>query len=826
MTGSRTPGGRERSLARTAFGRTESAVLHVPEREALVAIEVYVAINADTHPELIERWLTAAPHLPALAVAGQWTDVAVPLWYFEPSRELCVLILPPLLRYLELTERAGALARLAQVPAGEPVARYLLAPRTVTSVAELAALRAAHPRMAPPRLTPARLRVPALPHTPEDLATWQRSLEAQHAELTARSGPHDATARALEELGDDPLSDPSLLGLEEVEVEAQVEARVEIERAEPTDAAARPPKLRDTVDDGLGNLQVSGAPLAELREQPLAVPDAWLVEVMALGRHALSVEGREPTAVVRLALAAARVADARALVGPLDVRLLLHRMPSYPVLTLVLGSPAGLRGDRRGLAVVCLDPAIDRDRAALLALGRSFTIVVEVFEPGRLLRRCILRAPLAENVAYVQRAAREHLRRLAELGSSLSAPRGLEQVLHPDHDLLGQHHPLADELILPPSPDPSSAEKVRVALEQVRRLGEPSAEDYLVCTRGWPLATWRQLRREVMEAAIHWGLALGPELARVAVSEGLARSRRQLVELLLITFEQRRQGGLDLDAAAIAANRAALEREAVGAGVGAVRSAAIASDSDAVVAGSIDLDSSRIPPALEALSVSELVASLREPAARAAACVELCRRRAKEGARAVVESLPDQPRERVAELAARLIALERAAEAPLVAALGNPRPHIRQLAALTLGLLGGDDAAAALVELLLLEPTELWREVARALGQIGPSVLPHLAQAVGQRGASPRAEERAAWAMAQLGAHDGTRAITQIASGHSIMAPIAAKALALVEPATRDQRALLSAPSKDEVRELSRRFFAERRALEQAAVPSELPSIG
>ncbi len=803
--------GQDRAVVRGGFGATESAVLRVREREALVALKVYVAINADTHPELAARWLTAEPHLPALGTAGQWTDVVVPLWFFEPSRELCVLILPPALRYLELSERAAALARLAQVPAGEPVACRYLAPQLATSVAELEALRAAHPTVRPPRITPARLRVPASPPTAEALATWQRTLETQHAELAA----HEAAARALEELGDDPLSDPALLGLEEVEVE--------LERLAP--AAAGPlPKLRDTLDDGVQT--GSAPPAATLRELPLVVPDAWLVEVMALGRHALAVEGHEPTAVVRVALAAARVADARALSGPLEVRLLLHRMPSYPVLTLVIGSPAGLRGDRRSVAVVCLDPAIDRDRAALLALARSFTICVEVFEPGRLLRRGFLSAPLTENVTYVQRAAREHLRRLAELGSSLSAPRGLEQVLHPDHDLLGQHHPFAEELTIPSSPDPASAEKVRAALEQVRKLGEPAAEDYLVCTRGWPLTSWRQLRREVMTAAIHWGLALGPELARVAVSEGLARSRRQLVELLLTTFEQRRQGGLDLDGAAISANRAALEREAVGAGVGAVRSAAIASDSDAVVAGSIDLDSSQIPPALEAASIAELVAALADPVTRAAACLELCRRRAQETAVALVKHLPEQPRERVAELAARIVSLGRAVEAPLLAQLASPLPHLRQLAALMLAAIGGDDATAALVELLLIEPTELWREVARALGQLGPSALPHLAQAVSQRGASPRAEERTAWAMAQLGAHAGTRAITQIASGHSIMAPIAAKALALVEPAKRDLRALLAAPSKEEVRELSRRFFLERRAIEQAAVPTEMPSIG
>ena len=50
-----------------------------------------------------------------------------------------------------------------------------------------------------------------------------------------------------------------------------------------------------------------------------------------------------------------------------------------------------------------------------------------------------------------------------------------------------------------------------------------------MCTRGFPLQRWRELRRHVLESAVAWGIWMGPELAQVAVSEGLARSRRDLV---------------------------------------------------------------------------------------------------------------------------------------------------------------------------------------------------------------------------------------------------------------------------------------------------------
>jgi HEAT repeat protein len=162
------------------------------------------------------------------------------------------------------------------------------------------------------------------------------------------------------------------------------------------------------------------------------------------------------------------------------------------------------------------------------------------------------------------------------------------------------------------------------------------------------------------------------------------------------------------------------------------------------------------------------------------------------------------------QVLAAAIRLGLAVEAPLIAALSSSKAYVRQGAALALGRLRSDDGVAAVANLLLTEPTEIWKEVARALGQVGPQALHHLARTVRDEGSTVFVEERVAWAIAHLGARDCHKAIVQMSSGHSIMAPIAARALLLVDLAARDQQALVSDSATGEItvnRAFSRQFF-------------------
>lgn len=576
----------------------------------------------------------------------------------------------------------------------------------------------------------------------------------------------------------------------------------------------------DTIDEDLSadmsratrQLPPGADPITtEVRDQPVYEPDEWLAHVIAAGASDLTVEhGR-----ARVALAATSIGDADVLRGALDVRVVLHRADAYPVVVLLIGSPAGLRGDRRDqIAAMCLDVSAERDRAVLAQLAKSFEIVLEVFASGRWIRRVLVSAPLADNVAYVLRAADDYLHSLAEAGAQLSASRAMQQVAHPGYDVTGIHHPEAEHFCDRSLVAVRTAVQLRAALDIAERFATPEGEDYLLCVRGFPLVRWRRLRRHVLEQAVTWGIWMGAELARVAVSEGLARSRRDLAHRLHEGFAilQQHPSACDLDPGALAENAAALAREAQSLGVvpGKARTL-IDSEMESVVAGTIDLVPSRPRVPVAAQSIDELVAALEQPEARLPAALELCRRGAERALPAVVAALGRMSRVEAVQVLAASVRLGLSIEAPLIAALGSSKSYVRQGAALALGLLRSDDGVAAIVHLLLTEPTEIWREVARALGQVGPQALHHLARTAREQGASALLEERAAWALAHLAARDCHKAIAQMASGHGLLAPIAAKGLALEETAQRDQQALVSDedfPEPTVNRTFSRQFFA------------------
>ena len=84
---------------------------------------------------------------------------------------------------------------------------------------------------------------------------------------------------------------------------------------------------------------------------------------------------------------------------------------------------------------------------------------------------------------------------------------------------------------------------------------------------------------------------------------------------------------------------------------------------------------------------------------------------------------------------------------------------------------------------------EVWREVARAIGQVGPTALLPLASTYGRLGdkATPAVEERVSWAMAHVAVRGGKAAVETMAGGQSVVAPVAKHALELHASAAKDQ---------------------------------------
>jgi hypothetical protein len=547
--------------------------------------------------------------------------------------------------------------------------------------------------------------------------------------------------------------------------------------------------------------------------------DPWLDKVAANATSTFGVAGGN----VRLALVAGEQI-ARGLGGMVDVRVILHRTATYPVIAFVFGPPAALRvPSPTQLAIVTLDIANDQDRQVLAALARRFEISVDLMNRGKRIRRMKLTAPLAENVGFIIRAAEDHLRGVNAEGVA-SYVRALDLVRGAGYDLLGSQHPDTAEFRDDKLAQLETAQQLRRAIAMARRFARPSREDYLVCTRGFPLPRWRELRRHVLDSAVAWGLWMGPELAQVAVSEGLARSRRDLIARLDRGFETLRKHptAFDIDGDAADDNAKALAEEARALGVELTRpknSAITTSEEASVVSGSIGETPAH--GMSRPRSVEDLITQLEDRQQRVAAALELCDRADPRAAGPVIAAVTKMSRAEAVRVLGMSVKFGDAAKKPLLEGLASSKAFLRHGCALALALLRTEDGTQAVIDLLLTEPTEIWREVARALGQVGPSALLPLASTFGRLGerASPTMSERVAWAMAHVAVRGGKTAVETMAGGASIVAPVARHALELHGSAANDQVRMRpgadgSQPGRDVTvnRAFSRRFFE---ALEQ-----------
>jgi hypothetical protein len=824
---------REFTGYRGALGTTRSRVIRIRDGHSLIGVEVYVSVNADTHPELgaRARGEDSAEALHGITIAGAALEVAMPLLYHEPCRELFVLVLPIALRHREIEERIELYRQLQTESAATPIPSYVLNFDVAVGAESLRDVRARPRSPAATAMRDDRTELHEAELREAELETWQRELELRAAELEQRTGALVRREAALQERQRrfearlhtaQPPDLEAVAGVEYVEYVEYVEPPWDSDVAKESDAIPTTDTIDDELSAGLSSaaagLAVNADPVTtEARDEAIEDPDHWLASVMLTHRCDLRLEKGQ----VRIALASSAVAEVKSLLGPLDVRVVLHRVASYPVIALLFGSPMELRGERSGqVAALCLDLSSQAHRDVLAQLAQRFELTVDLFDQDRWMRRTHLSAPLADNITYLLRAADTHLRLLRDSGACLSAAQACDEVAHTEFDATSAPHRNSAEFRDRQLVQIASADQLRLALPMAQRFARPEGEDYLICVRGFPLQRWRRLRRHVLDRAVIWGIWMGHDLARIAVSEGLARSRRDLVQRMLQGFEmlKRHPTAFDLDDAAVAENAAALDAEAVALGVVAGKRGAIDSELDSVVAGTIDLMPSGPVTPLAQQSGDALLAALDEPATRVAAALELCARGVAAAAEPLVAAVANMSRADAVTVLAMCMRLGPAIERPLILALANSKSYIRQGAALVLSLLHSESGVAAVVDLLLHEPTEIWKEVASALGQVGPLALHHLALAVPGQRISATMEERVAWALAHLGAHTCHHDIAQISRGHSVMAPIAGRALALIEPAMRaGARRKDGGPESTVSQQFSSQFFAALAASPAAA---------
>jgi hypothetical protein len=810
-----------------AVGQTRRQPVHVTDHDgALITVEVVVAVNTRTDRELGEALRRGQLNTVTLA-DGRVLAVTTPVLYHDPDAGLLVLVLAATDRQRELEVRVAHLQALAADPA--PIPRYAVDVEVAFGADDLDRC-----------LQRARRRAGEA----QQLAEWGRELERARSAGLSRAGELDERARMLDARAAElERRERALAGAPAPVAPAAAIA----EPAAVSRSGAAVPVSADfeevTNPIALAEPTVVGVsiPMITLPAGADPVTTTWddrAIDAGAPGRGlsadadwAFTIDG----GVVQLAVRLDRLgagADSPLVRGAVDVHLTLWRHGSYPLIVLALAPPAAIRvGELASCVLLGLDVAAEPDRAALAALARDFVLVVDLVVGAGCVRRVRLTAPLADNVSYLLRAAEDHLRTLhAEGGAPPSAPAARAALRAPGADVLGLGHDDAGEFRDDKLSQLDTTSQVRRALACARRYARPMREDYLVCVRGYPLVRWRALRRQVVARAVEMGLWLGPELAQVAVSEGMARSRRDLITRLLAGFEAARdQAWFDLDGDAADDNLGELREEARALGVDApsARTRPVVSADAPSAAGTIErperiagrpatADAARAAEAAKARPLEELLARLEGRTERLDAAIALCERADARALGPVMAAVRKMSRAEAVRVLGMMVRFGAPATPVLMEGLASSKAYLRHGCALALAMLRNEAGTEAVIDLLLSEPTEIWREVARAVGQVGPSALMPLATQLGRMGdrATASARERVAWAMAHVAVRGGRPAVEAMAAGASVVAPVAANALELLSSAARDEvRVRRSAGGSSPGREVtvnrafSRRFF-------------------
>ena len=625
-------------------------------------------------------------------------------------------------------------------------------------------------------------------------------------------------------------------------------------RSEPTIVHATVPDL----DEVLARAVVM-APSVEPTPEPAVAPASPLAVERELTQPRATMNVPDPrTAVIERWIAARELAtalfvDERVVVCAalpdaqleqfagtdvqVSLRPQLHRMASFPlvVLTFVADEDGG-RPDENHVVHVPLDLSRAAHRVALDQLQRRCTIELELFASDYLpVVSHTVTVPLEDHLRHLVTEARQAMEKLPVATRDFDRARAA--FFASNYDRLGR---TVIELPTLEAVVGGSPAHVRAALAHVARWSEPAAESYLLEIRGFPLAMWRSLSAATVRRAVEVGLFVPRSLAERAVRRAAdvevldLPPWSELVELEIRRFAElsARLKPSDLQPAEEAANWELLLREADAlrlqiddpvqrladaafqrAGGRPSRRPRPTSTPRARAPG---VPQPRVPQPskdLSSLSSSELLGLLEDRDLRLEASMAIARRREVTTLAPLFALLRRMSRAEASALLPYLVAFGSPAERWLIDGLRSKQSFMRQGCALALGRLGTPLAIDVLVCLLFDEPTEIWTEVARAIGDLGaPAVMPLCARL---RDVAGDDRERVVHALAHIAARVGAAqpaaraAVDALATGRdALVASVARRALVLA-PEVLNAHEAVRAPQREQtlVRAFTRRFY-------------------
>ena len=602
--------------------------------------------------------------------------------------------------------------------------------------------------------------------------------------------------------GGRPLSDSAVM-LVEVE-ESDVDIHVADEPSEPEVEVTVTTDLEEE-EEADEDLENEKTPLPSVSAVPAA---ATAIQRVAIGE----VDLLEQRVVVRAHLddASARAWGAATVrARPVLVRDFTYPLLGVRVVATIGGEPAVIDGlidvgDVEAHEIFARLAAEFRVDLVIHGARGSTALRRELFEPGLERNAALCLESARGMLANGEFAADAYLKALEQL----SATGVAERLRSPAVDLRAAAFDHLDD-----------AASVMVALE---RLDQASARDNLsqiLEVEGVPLGDYEALRRDVLGAAVEFGICpasrfwrrileggdgavavIGRMVAARAANKGGELSADAETEnwfrLRELCDKKRVPHPPDLTAALAADPSRPMGRRR--------------SQQPPMVASGEIGDSAPAPaPVPRAPAVEEL----HQPRARLGKATEILGGSpTHEQLKAVLGAMEDFDDAEILALLPTLAELGTRAVVPLCEVLRSPRRELRQSAAILLGLARDSRAIEPLSEALLGEQTNTWRDIARALGNYGPRVVGPLCELIrrSDAGRRERAIPRVARGLAEVVLSDG---VSRGGPGRH-----AVEALAEVQDAAISSAAQRALATLSDVSSAGEEIRGERPVAEETAV--------
>jgi hypothetical protein len=700
----------------------------------MYALERVRILDASAQPELARRVRERGPFQGHCPSCGRSAEAIAPWVEVDMRGRTAVLVLPEHHR----GDVVDALARHLEIMRRHPelCLPFLLQPEIRTALSETTARRAmpgAQPDAVPTHSSTQPMQVPEPRH---------RSARSGEASVRTGDPPRRNAEAAREDLerstGRSEASRPVLLRAEPQPVKSE---------------RSRPPGVPQPIgSDGLGPGLEPARPIGS--------------EIGELTIEAGIVRLRAPVDPERLATWKS---------AKLEVRPIHVRGRGYPLLGVrIVAAYMGQLGCIDGLVDVGLPVAIDVFRA----LAQRFAIELWFAPAGA--------EPVVRNVAALGLEANAAL--------CLESARGaLAQGDHPPAQFLAARARLGQESVeerLSPTKvtiAPGAylhivgAREAMRALEHLDRVSRKETLARLLEVEGLPMGEYDAIRRRVLAGSLEHGIVAPRRFWRRVIASGLAEDLADYVARLARNRQVHEGEEGDLEGEQARSAWEAIHDVCLRKDIACPPELRLALDlpesaptrqstAPAPAAGVIDIQDDHERPSLQA--------RLADHRTRLKAATELLQdtRVGPEELGHLFDALDSFDNDELLAILPDLSDLGPRAVAGLVAKLRSDRRELRQAAAILLGLSLDPDALGPLSDLLVQEPTNVWLDVARALGAFGPIALRRLCQVLRREASTGRehiAIERVGRAFAEIALSDGLGAPVGARPGHDAVAALA-----------------------------------------------------